>query len=207
MSPKLSRKRSFAAPLLLGLIVLVGTACVPEPTGPPFYGIRFNPPTVSYVGRQYIPTATATSGLPVVFTLDASSTACTLVEGALLTFDSVGNCVVNANEPGDATHAASKQVQRTIRIYNCPPLRAGIWSGPLNLSANVIPDPSGTSFSGTVDLSSLGYGVQLFAGTVSCEVVNMTFNGVPLVGKLSPDGKTLSSSYNGIDIVLTAPNP
>ena len=35
----------------------------------------------------------------------------------------------------------------------------------------------------------------------------MTFNGVALTGKLSPDGSTLSSSYNGISVVLNAPAP
>ena len=47
--------------------------------------------------------------------------------------------------------------------------------------------------------------MQGFSGTVSCEVVNMTFNNVPLQGYLSPDGKTLSSNYQGIDILLNAP--
>lgn len=204
MSFTRSRTRRLAAPLLLGLIGLASAACAPPATAP-YYGIRFSPPSVGYVGKQYIPTATATSGLPVVLTLDASSTACTLVDGVLLTFDTVGNCVVNANEPGDATHAASKQVQRTIKIYNCPPLRSGRWTGPQGLSANVV--ASGSTFTGTIDLSSFGYGVQSFGGVVNCEVANMTFNGVALTGKLSPDGSTLSSSYNGISIVLNAPTP
>ena len=51
----------------------------------------------------------------------------------------------------------------------------------------------------------MGFGVQLFGGSVSCEVVNMTFNGTPLTGVLSPDGSTLSSNYQGIDITLVAP--
>lgn len=197
-----SNARALAAPLLLGLIALVSAACAPAPTTP-YYGIRFSPPSVGYIGKQYIPTATATSGLPVVFTLDATSAGCTLVDGALLTFDSIGNCVVNANEPGDDTHAASKQVQRTIKIYNCPPLRSGRWTGPQGLSANVV--ATGSSFSGTIDLSSFGVGVQSFAGVVDCDIARMTFNNVPLTGKLSPDGSTLSSSYQGISIVLKAP--
>ncbi len=73
----------------------------------------------------------------------------------------------------------------------------------MNLSADV--SVSGSLFYGTIDLTSLGYGVQGFSGTVSCEVVNMTFNNVPLQGYLSPDGKTLSSNYEGIDILLNAP--
>lgn len=200
MSTTHPSRRAVPAAVLFGLVALVGAACVPEP--PPYVGIIFNAPSVGYVGKQYTPTATSTSGLPVTLTLDATSTACSFA-GGVLTYNSVGNCVVNANQPGDATRPADPQVQRTIRIYTCPPLRSGTWTGPLNLSANVT--ASGSTFTGTVDLTSLGFGVQVFAGIVSCEVVNMTFNGTPLVGYLSPDGSTLSSNYNGLDIVLNAP--
>jgi hypothetical protein len=202
MSGSHSRTRALAAPLLIGLVALVSAACAPEPTPPPYYGIYFYPPSIGYVTKTYVPKATATSGLPVSFSLDATSTGCSLTDG-VLSYEAVGTCVVNANQAGDETHAASAQVQRKIKLYDCPPLRSGVWTGPLNLSANVTAE--GSFFTGTVDLSSLGYGVQVFAGSVSCEVAHMTFNNVPLTGYLSPDGSTLSSNYNGIDIVLYAP--
>lgn len=199
MSTSRRNVRALAA-LLIGFVA-IASACVQE-TPPPYYGIYFYPPASGYLGKAYTLKANATSGLPVTFTLDASSTACNLVNGTLI-YTAVGDCVVNADQAGDATHAASAQIRRTIKVYNCPPLRSGIWSGPLGLSANVI--ASGSSFTGSVDLSSLGYGVQTFGGTVACEVASMTFNNTPLTGYLSPDGSTLSSNYNGIDIVLTAP--
>jgi len=154
------------------------------------------------VYRTYTPKATATSGLPVTLTLDASSTACELNEGVLY-FARVGNCVVNANQAGDATNPPAKQVQRTLAVRECPPLIGGIWTTPLGATANI--QVSGTTFSGTADLTSLGFGSVSFSGLVSCEVVNMTFNGTPLTGYLSYDGKVLSSNYNGLDIVLNAP--
>jgi hypothetical protein len=200
MSASRSRMRVRAGTLLFGFIALVAAACAPEP--PPYYGIIFNPPPIGYVGKQYTPTATATSGLPVSFALDPSSTGCSFVDG-VVSFEAVGSCVINANQPGDASNAASPQVQRTIKVYTCPPLRAGVWTGPLGLSANVV--VNGSSFTGTIDLSSLGFGVQSFAGDVTCEVASMTFNATPLSGVLSFDGSTLSSNYNGIDIVLYAP--
>ncbi|MFZ4519364.1 MAG: hypothetical protein ACOYOP_13305 [Microthrixaceae bacterium] len=200
MSNTRFRGRALVAPLVLGMLALVAAACAPEP--PPYKGIVFNTPSYSYVGKRFTPTATSTSGLPVSLALDASSSGCTFA-GGVLTFVSVGNCVINANQPGNGTVPADPQVQKTIRIFTCPPLRSGTWSGPLNLSANVV--ASGSSFTGFVDLSSLGFGVQTFAGSVSCDVVNMTFNATPLTGVLSPDGSTLSSNYNGIDIVLNAP--
>lgn len=196
---KSSRLRVLAAPMLLGVIGLLA-ACAPEP--PPYKGIIFNAPSFAYVGRHFTPTASDTSGMPVTITRDASSTGCSFVDGVVL-FESVGNCVLNADQPGDATHDPSPRVTRNIAIVECPPLRSGVWTGPMDLSANVV--ATGSTFTGTIDLTSMNYGVQQFAGSVACEVVSMTFNQTPLVGYLSPDGMTLSSNYSGIDIVLHAP--
>ena len=200
MSASHSRTRALAAGLLLGLIGLVAVACAPKP--PPYKGIVFNPPSIGYVGKHYTPTATSTSGLPVSLALDPSSTGCSFVNG-VLNYDTVGSCVVNADQPGDATHAPDPQVQRTIKVYNCPP------SALRNLDRTVESlgecGRHGSSFTGTVDLSSRGFGVQVFAGTVSCDIASMTFNSTPLTGVLSFDGSTLSSNYMGISIVLHAP--
>jgi len=200
MTSSLSRARVLATPLLIGLIGLIASSCAPPQA--PYYGISFNPPSVAYLNRHLTLEATATSGLPVTFALDASSVGCTLVDG-VVTFNSVGNCVINADQAGDANNAPAAQVQRTIGIHECPPLRSGVWTGPGGLSANVY--ATGSTFSGSVDLSSFGLGVQTFAGLVSCESVAMTFNGVPLTGELTYDGSTLSSYYSGISIVLYAP--
>lgn len=200
MSTSHSRARVLAAPLLVGLVGLLASACGTPPAAP--YGISFYPPAVGYVNHHFTPTATATSGLPVSFGLDTSSTGCSLVDG-VVTFDSVGNCVINANQAGDANFPAAPQVQRTIGIHVCPPLRSGKWTGPGGLSANVY--ASGSTFSGTVDLTSLNLGIQSFQGIVSCDAVSMTFNATPLTGVLSYDGSTLSSSYQGISILLNAP--
>ena len=202
MSTSHSRMRALAAPLFLGLLGLLGTGCWSPPPSAPYYGIYFYPPSVGYIGKTYTPTATATSGLPVTFALDPSSTGCTF-GGGVVNFVAEGTCLINANQAGDATHDPSAQVQGTIGVHNCPPLRSGVWTGPLGLSAVVI--VNGSTFTGSVDLSSLGYGVQSFGGTVACEVATMTFNSTPLAGVLSYDGSTLSSSYQGISIVLHAP--
>lgn len=195
-----TRLRYAAAPLLVGLVAMLGVACAPPAPVPT--GITFNPPGVGYVGKQYVPTASAANGLPVSFSLAGSSAGCSLTSGTLH-FTAVGSCVVNADQPGDATHPALPQVQRTIKIYECPPLRSGLWTGPQGTSANVL--VSGSTFSGTVDLSAFGIGAQPFAGTVSCEVVQMSFNGTPLTGYLSPSGSTLTGSFSGITVVLNAP--
>jgi len=206
------RRQAFAA-LLVGIVALVAAACAPDP-GPPYYGIIFNAPSVGYVGKTYNPTATATSGLPVTLTLDASSTGCTF-DGTTVTYTGVGLCVINANQPGDGTHPAMTQIQRKIGVYTCPPLLAGIWTGSAVVAWNTMTLPNigvnvyQNQFWGTVDLAPLGLGLGVvgFSGTVACEVASMTFNGVAVGGTLAPDGKTIWSSYNDIPITLYYNDP
>lgn len=67
-------------------------------------------------GPSYLATATATSGLPVVLTIDASSTSvCTINYGTVL-FTGSGTCKIDANQGGDATYAAAAQVQQPIVV-------------------------------------------------------------------------------------------
>lgn len=194
-----SSTRRLAAPLLIGLIAVLAAACAPPPAPP---GIRFNPPPVGYIGKDLTLTASATNGLPVSFALDASSTGCSLA-GDVVSFESVGSCVVTASQVGDGTTEALPAVTRTISVYECPTLRSGLWTGPQGTSADVVAD--GSTFSGVVDLSAFGFGVQVFEGTIDCDLVQMTFNGTALSGRLSFDGARITASYQGISVVLNAP--
>jgi hypothetical protein len=93
-----------------------------------------NPGPVAYnPGGTFIVTATATSLLPVVFS-SASTTICMIV-GSTVTIVTVGNCIINANQAGNAIYGAAPQVQQTIAINAAPqtitfPAIAGFsWSG------------------------------------------------------------------------------
>ena len=60
------------------------------------------PPTSTTVGGvAYTPTATSASGLPVTFTLDGTSSGCTLSSGEV-NFTAVGTCVIDAKQAGTA---------------------------------------------------------------------------------------------------------
>jgi hypothetical protein len=191
--------RRRVAPLFIGLVAVLAVACAPPPAPP---GISFNPPGVGYVGQDYVLKASATNNLPVSFALDPSSTACTLTAG-VLSFDAVGSCTVTASQQSDGSTAALPSVTRTISVYECPTLRSGVWTGPQGTSATVVAGES--TFYGTVDLSAFGIGVQSFQGTIACDLVQMTFNGTALSGRLSYDGNRITGSYQGISIVLNAP--
>ena len=73
-------------------------------------------PTPVHVGDPaYTLQATATSGLTVTFSLDAASTGCTLATG-VVNFTATGQCVINANQAGNATWAAAAQVSQSILV-------------------------------------------------------------------------------------------
>ena len=82
--------------------------------------INFTQPTspVTYSsGLQITLAATGgASGNPVVFTIDASSTATGSISGSTLTVTSTGNLVIDANQAGNANYSAATQVQRTIVV-------------------------------------------------------------------------------------------
>ena len=74
-----------------------------------------NPSPTTVGGATYTPTATATSGLAVAFTLDGTSTGCTL-SGGVVTFTAVGTCRIDANQAGNANYNAAPQVQQSITV-------------------------------------------------------------------------------------------
>jgi hypothetical protein len=59
------------------------------------------PSNATVGGPAYTPAATSTSGLPVTFTLDGTSTGCSLSSG-VVSFTSVGTCVIDADQAGTA---------------------------------------------------------------------------------------------------------
>jgi len=74
------------------------------------------PTTATVGGTSYTVAATATSGLPVSFTIAAGSSSVCTIAGSTVTFQSVGSCVVNANQAGNANYAAAPEVQQTFAV-------------------------------------------------------------------------------------------
>ncbi len=67
-------------------------------------------------GPAYVATATASSNLPVVLTIDASSSlVCTISNGAV-TFTGAGTCTIDANQGGNANFAPAAQVQQPFAV-------------------------------------------------------------------------------------------
>lgn len=79
--------------------------------------IDFHDPGGGVVGGTGNLSATGgPSGRPVVFSVDGSATGVCSVSGATVTYRLAGNCVVNADQAGDATYAPAPRVSRTIEV-------------------------------------------------------------------------------------------
>lgn len=84
-------------------------------TPPPSQTIAFANPGPQRLGTNPALAATASSGLTPVFAA-VTPAVCTVTPGGVLTFISVGNCTVNANQPGNGGFAPAPQVSRTFAV-------------------------------------------------------------------------------------------
>ncbi|WP_354090132.1 IPT/TIG domain-containing protein [Brevundimonas faecalis] len=74
------------------------------------------PVGASVGGGAYNVTATASSGLTPTVLIDASAAAVCSISGGSVTFQSMGTCVINANQAGDPNWNAASQVQQSFSV-------------------------------------------------------------------------------------------
>ena len=88
----------------------------------PAQSISFTAPASGTVGGSAALSATGGgSGNPVVFSVDPSSgPGVCRVSGTTVTYTAAGSCVIDANQAGNAHHAAAPQIQRTITVVLLP---------------------------------------------------------------------------------------
>jgi hypothetical protein len=80
--------------------------------------ITSTPPVVDKHSPPYTITAVASSGLPVTFSIAAASASVCSISGSSVSFTKQGNCVVRANQAGNANYLPAPQVQQTIVVLN-----------------------------------------------------------------------------------------
>ncbi|HUD40443.1 MAG TPA: putative Ig domain-containing protein [Dokdonella sp.] len=150
------------------------------------------PPSGAFVGAAtYTVTATASSGLPVAFSIDASAAAVCTISGAAVSFIGAGTCVVNANQAGDANWSPAPQVQQSFGVLACIALDVG---EVRHLAAGAVPcvfNASGTDAeytflpinfgdTGEVTLSLTGSGVDPVTGPPTPRPANEGLKLAPL---------------------------
>jgi len=67
-------------------------------------------------GPTYTPTATATSGLLVTFSIDPTATSVCSISAGVVSFDTAGTCVIDADQAGDENHHAALQMQQSFNV-------------------------------------------------------------------------------------------
>ena len=149
------------------------------------FDINLNPQTVHFtsippldpkVGGSYTAAATSTSGLPVTLSLDVASDAgaCSIDGANVVSFTGAGDCVVDANQPGDAVFGAAPQVQQAFDItlnsqdIDFPTLPDVIYgAGPITLDATA---PGGTVLYGVSGACTLDDTTLTITGVGICIV-------------------------------------
>ena len=74
------------------------------------------PANAVVAGPTYTVTATASSGLPVTFTIDATATSVCSIAGSTVSFTAAGTCVIDANQAGDSNYNAAPQVEQSFPV-------------------------------------------------------------------------------------------
>lgn len=147
------------------------------------------PPANAIVaGASYAASASASSHLPVVLTIDPSAAkVCTIDGGGAVSFIGAGTCTIDANQGGDATWAPAPQVQQSfavagaggtaqqsIAFTSIAPGNAMVGGPSYQPTAGA--DPSHLPVALTIDASSAlvcaidGSGIVSFIGAGTCTI-------------------------------------
>ena len=78
-------------------------------------------PGAPVVGSNYDPVATVGgSGNPVTFSIDNASIAVCSFSLGTVTFNAVGNCTIDADQPGNSTYSAATEATQTVAVAPIP---------------------------------------------------------------------------------------
>ena len=83
-----------------------------------FVSFSSNAPTLASIGSTYTPSASATTGLPVVITVDPSASSICAISSGIVTFNALGVCVIDANQAGNSTYAPAVVAQQEVVVPN-----------------------------------------------------------------------------------------
>ncbi|MBT2131890.1 hypothetical protein KKW20_12260 [Planktotalea lamellibrachiae] len=102
-------------------------------------------PTNAAPSGTYVASASATSGLTVALSIDASSSGICSMAGSTVTFSNLGNCRINADQAGDATYDPASTFQDVTVGNSAPTASAGPDQASIASGANVTLDGSASN--------------------------------------------------------------
>ena len=172
-------------------------------------------PASPKVGGTYSPTATSSVGLTPTITVDSASAAICSISGGVVSFNAVGNCVLDANQAGNANYLAATQIQQTVLVGKATPgvgLSASS-SSPLfgvsvtftaTLSGGVTPTGTVTFKDGATTLAT----VPLSGLTASFSLTSLTIGTHSITAIYSGDARNATITSAPASVAVGArPNP
>ena len=152
-------------------------AHVPVPPGLAVQTIFFTstPPQDAIVGGPaYVVSATAGSGLPVVFTAASTDAGVCTVSGSTVTPVGAGTCTINANQSGNSRYYPAPQAQQSFSVRNA-----------ISLSVQ------------SIDFTSTAPSNAVVAGT-AYTVSATASSGLPVMFSAAPENAGVCTLANGI---------
>ncbi len=138
--------------------------------------ISTSPSNPTYNGAPYIIHATAAGG-PVAFTADSASVACGVSPTGVVTFTAAGECIIDANQGGNADYTPAQTRQQAFSVAQASQTVTPTSSPPCSICATQMTYTlSGTASSGL----AVQFGIDTSASTPgSCSIAGnvVTING------------------------------
>jgi hypothetical protein len=164
-------------------------------------GFTSTPPGSAVVGGGgYTVAATASSGLPVAFSLSAGSAGVCTISGASVSFVGGGTCTIDANQSGNGSYQAAPQAQQSFTVAATPPPKS-----PQSISFTSTP-PAGATVGGpayaVTATASSGLAVVFSATGSSAGVCTVSGSTVSFVGSGTC---TINANQSGNGSYLAAP--
>lgn len=167
--------------------------------------ITFAQPANQRLDATLTLSATASSGLPVSFSVDATTQAVCQINGTTLSFSSVGSCTVHADQAGNDVYLPATQVSHTLTVHTAAP------GAPTNVVAMAGNTQAQVTFAAPHDVGTspiTGYEVTIqpggakVSGSASPIVVPGLSNGVTytftVAAKNATDTGAASSPSNAV---------
>jgi outer membrane protein OmpA-like peptidoglycan-associated protein len=146
---------SFAAAPQVQQAVTVGAS-----SGPANQTVSFTStaPGSAYVGDQYTPAGSATSGLTPVITVDTSATSICSISAGVVSFNAAGTCVLDIDQAGNGSWNPATQVQQSITVGLATQTVSFSSSAPGSAIVGDTYTPSGSATSGLTPVITVDSG-------------------------------------------------
>ena len=128
-------------------------------------------------GATYTPTATSNSNLTVAITVDATASAVCSISGGVVSFLTVGTCVLDFNQAGNSIYSPATQVQQsflvgkgsqTITVTSTAPAAAVVAGATYTPTATATSSLSVAITSATTAVCTISGGVVSFLTVGTC---------------------------------------